>query len=68
MLGVIVFQLPLDRINAVTTGGGNWTKAGLGESGETYLVAGDGSMRSESRFLLENLPGFLEVLASSGPE
>ena len=49
-VGVLVFQLPVDRINEIMTGGQNWINDGLGNSGETYLVGPDGSMRSVSRF------------------
>lgn len=42
-VGVLVFQMPLDRISEVMK-----TRAGLGEHGETYLVGSDGLMRSDS--------------------
>lgn len=44
-IGVAVFQMPVDRIDAIMQ-----ERAGLGESGETYLVGSDGLMRSDSRF------------------
>jgi methyl-accepting chemotaxis protein len=43
--GVLVFQMPIDRINGVMQ-----AAAGMGESGETYLVGPDRLMRSDSRF------------------
>ena len=43
--GVLVFQMPIARINAVMK-----NKAGLGEGGETFIVGSDGLMRSDSRF------------------
>jgi len=61
-VGVLVFQLPVDRINEIMTGGQNWIKDGLGHSGETYLVGPDGSMRSVSRFLIEDRNGYFEAL------
>ena len=45
LLGVLAFQMPIERINAVMQ-----SSAGMGESGETYLVGGDYLMRSDSRF------------------
>ncbi len=63
--GAIVFQLPLDNINEVMTGGGNWLETGLGETGETYLIGDDTRMRSEGRFLMEDLEGYLNALANS---
>lgn len=47
--GVLVFQMPIDRINAVMQ-----VQAGMGESGETYLVGRDFLMRSDSRFSEES--------------
>ena len=44
-LGVLAFQIPVDRINAIMQ-----ATAGMGESGETYLVGQDLLMRSDSRF------------------
>jgi len=44
-LGVLVFQMPIDRLNAVMQ-----VTAGMGETGETYIVGSDKLMRSDSRF------------------
>ena len=46
--GVLIFQMPVDRINNVMQ-----ARTGLGESGETYLVGDDFLMRSQSRFSKE---------------
>ncbi|MBI1301506.1 MAG: HAMP domain-containing protein [Alphaproteobacteria bacterium] len=43
--GVLVFQMPIARINKVMQ-----VSAGMGESGETYIVGQDYLMRSDSRF------------------
>jgi methyl-accepting chemotaxis protein len=48
-LGVIAFQLPTDRILGIM----NYT-AGMGRTGETYLVGSDKLMRSDSRFSEES--------------
>jgi methyl-accepting chemotaxis protein len=45
LAGVLVFQMPIARINDVMQ-----VAAGMGESGETYIVGADGYMRSDSRF------------------
>lgn len=52
--GVLVVQLPLDRLNDITTDRGRWVADGLGSSGEVYLVGPDQLMRSTSRRLLED--------------
>jgi len=42
-IGVLVFQMPLDKISAIMG-----ERAGLGKSGETYLIGTDLLMRSDS--------------------
>lgn len=49
IIGAVVLQMPIDRLNAVMT-----HAAGLGETGETYLVGPDRRMRSDSRFAEES--------------
>ncbi len=44
-LGVLAMQLPLDQIEEILQ-----LTAGMGTTGETYLVGADGLMRSNSRF------------------
>ena len=47
--GVLVFQMPIDRINGVMN-----SSAGLGETGESFIVGGDFLMRNNSRFSEES--------------
>ncbi|WP_419903388.1 methyl-accepting chemotaxis protein [Kiloniella sp.] len=47
--GVLIFQMPIDRINGVLQ-----QETGMGESGETYIVGNDYLMRSDSRFSEES--------------
>ena len=47
--GVLVFQMPVDRLNLVLQ-----EAAGMGVSGESYLVGQDGLMRTGSRFSEES--------------
>ena len=42
-IGVALFQMPIDRLNAIVG-----ERSGLGETGETYLVGPDLLMRSDS--------------------
>lgn len=44
-IGVLAFQMPIDRINAIMG-----MSTGLGDTGETILVGGDYLLRSDSRF------------------
>ncbi|GLQ16632.1 methyl-accepting chemotaxis protein [Maritalea porphyrae] len=48
-IGVLVFQMPIDRINAIMG-----AKVGLGETGETVVVGADHLMRNDSTFSEEN--------------
>lgn len=66
LLGVLIFQMPIDRINAIMTHDQKWRDNGLGESGETYLIGSDKKMRSMSRFLIEDKAAYLEALRASG--
>jgi methyl-accepting chemotaxis protein len=47
--GALMFQMPIERINKVMQ-----TAAGMGKSGETYIVGTDFLMRSDSRFSKES--------------
>jgi methyl-accepting chemotaxis protein len=67
-IGVIAFQMPIDKINSVMTSDGKWKESGFGESGETYLVGSDFKMRSLSRFWIEDPKGFLGALKAAGTE
>ena len=48
--GVMIFQMPVDQINKIMQFDGHYKEAGMGESGEVYLVGEDYMMRSNSRF------------------
>ena len=63
--GVLIFQMPVDRINQIMTFDKQWSEAGLGDSGETYLVGSDMRSRSESRFLIEDKKSYIAALQSS---
>ena len=48
-IGVAMFQMPIDRINAIMS-----ERSGLGKTGETYVVGPDKLMRSDSFLDPEN--------------
>jgi len=66
MVGVLIFQMPVDRINEVMTHKNNWKDVGLGDSGETYLVGSNYTMRSNGRFLVEDKPAYLQLMQEIG--
>ena len=57
-LGILIFQMPIDRINNLMLQHKKWLEVGLGDSGETYLVNENYMMRSDSRFFIENPDSF----------
>jgi len=61
-IGVLAFQMPIDRINAIMTNNERWEKVGLGKSGETYLIAEDMTLRNQSRFLIEDSVNYFKML------
>ena len=65
-VGILIFQMPIDSINAVLTHNNDWEHAGLGKSGETYLIGSDFTMRSQSRFMIEDKPAYLRLMESIG--
>ncbi len=65
-VGVLVFQMPIDRINMIMTSNHKWKNSGLGESGETYIIGSDYTMRSQSRFLIEDKDGYYAQMEALG--
>jgi anti-anti-sigma regulatory factor/HAMP domain-containing protein len=66
VVGILVFQMPVDRINAIMTNREEWGRVGLGDSGETYIVGGDLTLRNQSRFLIEDRESYLRAIEASG--
>jgi class 3 adenylate cyclase len=65
MIGILVLQFPIDAFNRVLTGDFGWKEEGMGATGETYLVGPDATMRSRSRFMVEDPKGFVASLRRS---
>ena len=65
-IGVLVFQMPIDEINFIMTSNKQWKSAGMGDSGESYIVGSDSKTRSLSRFLIEDKAGYVAALANAG--
>ena len=62
LAGVLALQIPVDRLDGLMTGERNWRDEGLGESGETYIVGADYTMRTDSRFIIETPQAFFDQL------
>lgn len=65
-IGVLALQMPIDRINEIMTNDQNWSNVGLGESGETYIVAHDYRLRNQSRFLIEDSENYFRMIEEMG--
>lgn len=62
LVGVLIFQMPIDALNNIMTQEQQWRDRGFGESGEIYLVGEDNTLRNESRFFVEDKSGYLQIL------
>ena len=51
IIGVLAFQLPAQKLTDIMQFDKKYKKAGLGETGESYLVGSDYKMRTNSRFI-----------------
>ncbi|EGG93140.1 methyl-accepting chemotaxis sensory transducer [gamma proteobacterium IMCC1989] len=61
-IGVLIIQMPIDKINSILTHHEKWEQSGLGYSGETILTAKDGYTRSNNRAIIEDLDSFINIL------
>ncbi len=68
VIGIIIFQIPVDRINHIMTSGHQWQSVGLGKSGESVLVGPDLKFRSNSRHLFEKPEVLKQQLSDMGVE
>jgi serine phosphatase RsbU (regulator of sigma subunit) len=65
-LGVLIFQMPINRINDIMTNRHEWVNVGLGKSGETYIVAEDFTLRNQSRFFIEDKENYFKMIQDIG--
>lgn len=64
--GVLALQFPVSKINRMMTADEQWQTAGMGRTGETFLVGPDDLMRSDSRLFLENAEQFRSDVVDAG--
>jgi len=58
-IGILIFQIPIHSINDIMTEQLVWLDDKYGRTGEAYIVAADGTMRNDSRMLIEDKEGYL---------
>ncbi|MFT2092643.1 methyl-accepting chemotaxis protein [Paraglaciecola sp. 2405UD69-4] len=61
-IAVLIFQMPMDKINSVLTHSEHWADNGFGETGETYLLNDESYLVTEPRFFIEDKPLYLEII------
>lgn len=66
LIGILAIQLSDIEIDQIMTFDRNWARAGLGLTGETYLVGPDNALRSTSRFFLEDPEEYFKDLQKAG--
>jgi class 3 adenylate cyclase len=64
--GVLALQFPISKISTLMTADRQWQAAGMGKTGETFLVGPDDLMRSDSRLFLENPEEFKRDVINAG--
>lgn len=65
-IGVLIFQLSVDRLSSIMTHDRQWSEVGLGESGESIIVDANYLLRSDSRFQIEDEAGYVASLGAAG--
>ena len=66
IIGVLAFQMPIDRINGIMTSNHQWASVGLEKTGETYIIGNDYTLRNQSRFLIEDSTNYFKMLNEIG--
>ena len=64
-IGAMIIQLPIDVITGIMSNGGDYKAAGLGDSGDSFLVGPDFKLRSEMRIFMEKPEEFFNSLVST---
>lgn len=64
--GVLAMQFPLSMLNQAMTFDRDWTRVGMGQTGETFLIGPDDRMRSDSRLFLEDPDAYRKAVIAAG--
>jgi methyl-accepting chemotaxis protein len=65
-IAIVIVQTSDARLNEIMTFDRNWNEAGLGKTGEAYLVGPDATARSLARKFVENKQSYLAQRRASG--
>ncbi len=64
--GVMAVEYPASIVNSLMTADRQWERAGMGATGETFLVGKDNLMRSDSRLFLQDPQAYRTDVISAG--
>jgi hypothetical protein len=64
--GVMALEYPATIVSNLMTGNRQWAQAGMGETGETFVVGKDDLMRSDSRLFLEDPEAYKADVVKAG--
>jgi len=64
--GVLVVQLPIDKVDTIMTNGLSWSGVGMGKTGQAYLVGSDSVLRTTKRENVEDFSAYLAQLSKEG--
>ncbi|MUL85502.1 MULTISPECIES: adenylate/guanylate cyclase domain-containing protein [unclassified Mycolicibacterium] len=64
--GVLALQFPISGVNRIMTADRHWEEAGMGKTGETFLIGSDGLMRSVSRQFAQDRERYREDVIAAG--
>jgi hypothetical protein len=65
-IGALIYQINPDQLDRVMTDNKKWEQQGLGETGESFLVAQDYKFRSSPREFLQHPKEYFSLLARQG--
>jgi methyl-accepting chemotaxis protein len=68
LVAVLIVQVPIDKINQVMTLDGKWDERGMGRTGQTILVNGEGLQLSISREMAADPGKFIASLSGTENE
>ena len=66
-IAVLIFQMPMEKINVIFTHHNHWKEKGFGETGETYLLNDDFLLMNESRSFVEDKEHYIEKIQKKYP-
>ena len=66
VLGALVLVLGVESLTAIVTAGGQFELLGLGDTGDAYIVGGDGTLRPIPRSFSEDPEGYVERYLDTG--